>query len=233
MEITIIHGQAHKGTNYHITDLIKQKLADNTTVINEYFLPKDGPNFCVGCFQCIMKGEDNCPQADKTQEILASILRSQVIIINSPAYCREMTGQLKTLFDHYAYMWMPHRPRKEMFSKIGIAISTAAGSGAGKVSKSIASQLFWWGVTKTYRVHFNVNAACWQDVSEKTKVKIVKKADKISEEIKNQIDKTKPNIKTKFMFNILRKMQMANDWNKTDRDYWQNNNWLEKERPWS
>lgn len=80
-----------------------------------------------------------------------------------------MTGQLKTLFDHFAYLWMPHRPRKEMFSKIGIVISTAAGAGANRVTKSMAKQLFWWGVPKIYRIHFNVNAACWEDISEKIK----------------------------------------------------------------
>ena len=28
-------------------------------------------------------------------------------------YCFEMTGQLKTLFDHLGYLWLSHRPRDE------------------------------------------------------------------------------------------------------------------------
>ena len=233
MEITIIHGQLHKGTTYHITDLIKDKIADNNTVVNEYFLPRDAPDFCIGCCKCILKGEENCIEADKVQEILSSMLRSRIIMFDSPTYCCEMSGQLKTLFDHYAYIWMPHRPRKEMFSKIAIAVSTAAGSGANKVTKLIASQLFWWGVPKTYRVHLNVGAACWNDVSEITKEKIIQKADIVSNKVKSQIGNVKPNIKTKFMFNIIRKMQKSNNWNMIDKNYWKNNNWLAKERPWS
>jgi hypothetical protein len=54
----------------------------------------------------------------------------------------------------------------------------------------------------------------------------------MSEDIKNNINNVKPNIKTKFLFNLMQKMHTGNDWNKTDRDYWNNNNLLASERPW-
>ncbi|MDV3425948.1 MAG: NAD(P)H-dependent oxidoreductase, partial [Bacillota bacterium] len=218
MEITIIHGQAHKGSTYHISSMIKERLADKDTIVNEYFMPKDGPDYCVGCFSCIIKCEEySCPQADKVQKILASMLRSKILIIDSPNYCFEMTGQLKSLFDHYAYIWMPHRPRKEMFSKIGIVISTAAGGGAKNVTKSIARQLFYWGVPKIYSMHFNVNASCFEDVPEKIKKKISNKADKVSKDVKGQAGIVKPDFKTKLIFNIMRKIQSSNNWNKKER----------------
>lgn len=232
MEITIIHGQMHKGSTYHITDMMKEKLADKDTVINEYFLPKDGPDFCTGCFQCVLKGEEYCAQADKVQIILESMLRSEIIIIDSPTYCCEMTGQLKTLFDHYAYIWMPHRPRKEMFSKIGIVISTAAGSGAKNVTKSMARQMFYWGVAKTYQLHFNVNASRFEDIPEKIRRKISSKTDKVYGKVKSRIGRVKPDFRIKLIFSLMRKMQSSNSWNKTDRDHWLHNKWLEKARPW-
>jgi multimeric flavodoxin WrbA len=144
-----------------------------------------------------------------------------------------MTGQLKTLFDHYGYMWMSHRPRKEMFSKIGIAVSTAAGTGAKNVVKSIERQMFWWGIPKVYKLNFNVNAMNWDGVTEKIKTKISNRVNQISEDIKNNINNVKPNIKTKFLFNLMRKMHTGNDWNMTDRNYWDNNKWLGSERPWN
>lgn len=232
MEITIIHGQAHKGSTYHITAMVKERLADKDTVVNEYFMPKDAPAYCMGCYQCIQKGEEYCPQADKVQKIVTSMLRSKIIIIDSPNYCYEMTGQLKTLFDHFAYLWMSHRPRKEMFSKIGIVISTAAGAGSNRVAKSMAKQLFWWGVPNIYPIHFNVNAACFEEVSDKIRQKIMHKADVVSRKVKSHIGKANPNFKTKSIFNIMRKIQDSNNWNETDRGYWQNNKWLKKTRPW-
>ena len=210
MEITIIHGQGHKGSTYHVTSMIKERLADSETTVHEYYLPKDTPGFCVGCFQCIQKGEENCPQADKAQKIVESMLRSEIIIIDSPTYCFEMTGQLKTLFDHLGYMWISHRPRKEMFTKAGIVLSTAAGVGANRVTKSIAKQMFWWGIPKIYRLHFNVSASSWEEVSEKIREKIRRKTEILYANVKNKTGKSKPGIKTIFMFNIMRKMQQSN-----------------------
>lgn len=166
------------------------------------------------------------------QKIVESMLRSEIIAIDSPTYCLEMTGQLKTLFDHLGYMWLSHRPRKEMFAKIGIVVSTAAGAGANRVTKSIANQMSWWGIPKIYRIHFNVNASRWEDVPEKIKKKIRQKTERVAHNAKSKIGKSKPGLKTVFLFNIMRKMQQSNDWNPADRNYWQENNWLEKARPW-
>ncbi len=41
MEITIIHGQVHKGSTYHISDMLRQRLSDEDTVVHEFFLPKE------------------------------------------------------------------------------------------------------------------------------------------------------------------------------------------------
>ncbi|MGB4660906.1 MAG: NAD(P)H-dependent oxidoreductase [Mobilitalea sp.] len=225
MEITMIHGQSHKGSTYHISTLIAKKLSRDDTIIYEYFMPKDTPSFCVGCFQCIQKGEEYCPQADKVQVILASMLRSDLIIIDSPNYCFEMTGQLKTLFDHLAYIWMSHRPRREMFDKIGIVVSTAAGGGAGSVTKSLARQLFWWGVPQIYRMNVNVNAMSWVEVPEKVKQKIDRKVTSISRKASHKLGKSKFNIKSKFIFTVMSKMQKSNTWNLTDRNYWESKLW--------
>jgi len=232
MEITIIHGQGHKGSTYHITTMIKERLIDKKTKVHEYFMPKDAPGFCVGCFQCMEKGEEYCPQADKVQNIVGSMLSSEIIIIDSPTYCLEMTGQLKTLFDHLGYMWLSHRPKEEMFSKTGIVLSTAAGIGANRVTKTIKKQMSWWGIPKIYRIHFNVNAASWKDVPEKIKGKITQKVNEVSENIENDIGKDKFNIKIRLLFNIMRKMQQSNTWNMTDRSYWEEKNWLKTARPW-
>ena len=54
----------------------------------------------------------------------------------------------------------------------------------------------------------------------------------MSEDIKNNINNVKPNIKTRILFNIMRKMQTGNDFNLTDRSHWENNGWIGSERPW-
>lgn len=232
MEITIIHGQMHKGSTYHISEMLKEKLSDADSKVHEFFLPADGPAFCAGCFQCILKGEKNCPHSEKVQKIAEAMISSRVIIIDSPTYGFEMSGQIKTLFDHLCYMWMSHRPRKEMFSKIGVVISTTAGGGAKRVTKSLANQLFWWGVPKIYKLPFIVGAMCWSDVSEKIKKNIAASVASVANQINRCEGQAKPGIVTKFLFGMLRKMHTGNTWNLTDRDYWKNNGWILDMRPW-
>lgn len=232
MEITIIHGQMHKGSTYHITDMLKSRLADEDAVVHEFYMPKDAPGYCVGCFQCILKGEKFCPEAEKVQKIAEAMFKSQVIIVDSPTYCFEMTGQLKTMFDHFAFLWMSHRPQGEMFSKIGVVVTTAAGAGSKNVTKSIRKQLFWWGIPKTHSLTFNVNASAWEEVQEKVKRKIDLEVEETSQRIKSEVGKSKPNIKTKLIFSVMRKMQSFNTWNRIDKEHWANNHWLEKARPW-
>ena len=80
-------------------------------------MPKDTPGILCRCFRCILKVR-KLLSIGKAFKILDSMLMSDVIL-DSPTYCIEMTAA-KDMFDHYGYM-MPHRPRKEMFSKIGVA----------------------------------------------------------------------------------------------------------------
>ena len=56
-----------------------------------------------------------------------------------------MTGQLKTFLDHMGYRWLSHRPHPQMFRKIGLAVSTAAGAGAKRVTKDLRRRYFFWG----------------------------------------------------------------------------------------
>jgi multimeric flavodoxin WrbA len=232
VEITMIHGQRHKGSTYHVAKSLADKIALAGTTVHEFFMPSDVPGFCVGCYGCILKGEEHCPHAAQVQPIVAAMCRSEVIILDSPTYCYEMTGQLKTLLDHFAYLWLSHRPRNEMFRKIGIVISTAAGAGAGVVTRSLARQLSWWGVSKIYRLKFTVSAATWQDVTEPVRQKIEVQTAAVARKILHRIGRVRTNGKIRFLFSIMRQMQKKNTWNMTDRNYWQGMKWLDEARPW-
>ena len=45
MKITMVHGQNHKGSTYHIGKMLADKLGGEVT---EFFLPKDFGHFCIG-----------------------------------------------------------------------------------------------------------------------------------------------------------------------------------------
>lgn len=232
MEITIIHGQGHKGSTYHISKMVAEGIATEDAIMHEFFMPLDTPPYCIGCYKCIYEGEQHCPHADKVQPIVKAMERSQLIIVDSPTYCLEMTGQLKTFFDHLAYMWVSHRPNAAMFSKVGIVISTAAGAGAKNVAKTLSKQLFWLGIAKTYSITKNVKASSWREVPEKIKQEIEVSVDKTAVKVKHKLQALTINIKMKFIFKVMRQMQKSNDWNMIDKKHWEKNGWLKKSPPW-
>jgi multimeric flavodoxin WrbA len=232
MKIVVLHGQMHKGSTYNITKLFLEKLSDKGTEIKEFFLPKDGPGFCVGCFNCFMKGEEHCPHSDIVQTVAKHIEEADLIILESPCYAMGMSGQLKTFLDHMSYRWMSHRPHHKMFHKVGLVISTAAGAGTKKVTKSLQNDLFYWGVPKTYSYGKNVGASSWEEVNKKKKSQIEKEVVKIASKISKQVGIVKPGIKTKVMFKIMKMSQKSNTWNAIDKEYWVKNGWLSETKPW-
>lgn len=232
MKITVIHGQAHKGSTYNITKQIIDKIKVTNKEIDEYFMPNDTPNYCIGCYKCFNESEYSCPHNEKVQRIVSSMKESDIIIMNSPTYCLGMTGQLGTFLNHLGYMWLSHRPSKAMFNKVGIVVSSTAGAGAEKITKALKEQMFWIGIPKVIKCNKRVNADSWETVPEKIKASIDKDTSKIATKAETKVGNTKPSFRLKFMFNIMRMMQKANTWSKVDRDYWKENGWLDKNRPW-
>ena len=229
MKITIIHGQNHKGSTYHIARMTAENIGGS---IEEFFLPKDFSENCLGCYACLDKGKEFCPHSGQVGIILDSMLSSDVIIIGSPTYVMEMTGQLKSFFDHLFTTWLSHRPEEAMFTKTAVVVSTAAGAGMKSVTKSLSRQMFYLGIPKVYRISERVAATSWDMVKEKKKEQIEVKIQKIAKKIVAENGRAVPGIKLKFMFSIMRMMQKNNDWAPVDKKHWEDKKWLGKDRPW-
>ncbi len=232
MKVTIIHGQAHKGSSWNISRKIVEKLPAGTNEIEEFFLPMDAPGYCAGCYRCFKEGEDVCPHADKVQAVVRAMEEAEIVVIDSPTYCMRMTGQLKTLFDHFAYMWLSHRPNEAMFRKVGIVVSTTAGAGARGVTKDMAQQLFWLGIPRVYRYGKRVGAMSWQEVPEKTKAEIENDTKRIAAKAAARAGKARPDMRLRVLFRIMMMNQKGNEWNMKDKDYWKEKGWLDGKKPW-
>jgi hypothetical protein len=77
-----------------------------------------------------------------------------------------------------------------------------------------------------------VNASAWDEVSDKVRLRIDREVEETALKIKSEMDHSKPQIKTRLFFNVMRKMQGSNTWNKVDKEHWERNQWLGKARPW-
>lgn len=130
MKVAVVYGTMHKGSTYNIVNKIIEEMKIQTEVnVTSFSLPKDMPYFCNSCFNCLLKGEDKCPHFTTMQPIVKVLDEVDLIILASPVYVLDVSGQMKAFLDHLAYRWMPHRPEKKMFNKIGLVVSTAAGAG--------------------------------------------------------------------------------------------------------
>lgn len=229
MKITVVNGQSHKGSTYHIGKMLADKLGGEVT---EFFLPKDFGDMCTGCTSCFIKNERLCPHFSRLERLTNAIDEADVLIFTSPVYVYHATGAMKSFLDHYGYRWMVHRPEKSMFSKQAVCISTAAGAGTRSTNKDIADSFFFWGIPKIYKYGVNVRATSFAGVDDKIKIKIDKKTTALANKIKAKNGRVKVGLKTKAFFELMRIIQKSAGWNEADTDYWHNNGWDGRKRPW-
>ena len=230
MKIVLIHGQNHKGSTYHIGRLIAEKISSGNN-LTEFFLPRDLNHFCTGCYACV-EDVTKCPFYEEKNRIMAEAETADILIFTTPTYCLGESAPMKSFIDLTFNYWMSHRPRKCMFSKKAIVVSTAAGRGAKKAVKHVANALFYWGIPCIWSYGITVQAMNWEGVRSRKKQKIEKDAARIAHKVIRK-KHVKAGLRTKGLFMLMRMMQKANFGSgEADKAYWEKNGWLGKGRPW-
>lgn len=230
MKIVMINGQNHKGSSYNIGRMIANKISVKEDIV-EFFLPRDLNHFCLGCYACI-DDDTKCPFYEEKNRIMSAVESADVLIFTTPTYCMRASAPMKSFIDLTFNYWMVHRPRKCMFNKQAIVVSTAAGSGTKTAIKDIANTLLYWGVPSVETYGISVQAMNWAGVTDKKKQTIEKDTTKIANKVlKNK--RVKVGLKTKALFMMMRMMQQKG-WGsgEAEKEYWEQNGWMGKARPW-
>ena len=123
MNVLTVMGTAHKGNTRAVVDLFLKEFDDDNNSFDELVLPNDFNNFCMGCANCILKGEDKCPHYNEVSKIVERIEKADLIILATPVFVGSCSGSMKAFLDHLAYMWLVHRPNEKMFNKVIIDLS--------------------------------------------------------------------------------------------------------------
>ena len=228
--IVMLNGQNHKGSTYHIGRMIADKITGDHE-IREFFFPRDLNHFCMGCYQCI-EDEKACPYYGEKKIILDAIEEADLLIVTTPTYCMHVSAPLKSLLDMLFDMWMVHRPKKYMFEKRAVIVSTSAGASTKSAMKDVEDSLFYMGVPSITKYGIAVQAMNWDGITESKKEKIDKDTTKIARRL-SKGKKPRVGIKTRFIFNMMRMMQ-KNGWGSSpvEKLYWEQNGWLSNGRPW-
>lgn len=237
MKITVINGTEKRGITWRLKELFLEKFKTSAE-ITEYYLPQDCPAFCAGCTSCFFNGEQTCKDYEYIRVIESSLIQADLVVMTSPAYVMHATGAMKALLDHLAYRWMPHRPSSEMFGKRAVVITQCLGAGAKSTAKDIVHSLSWWGISKIGV--FNgalMSDVRWAKLPEKKRKKLTNGVNRLSKKF-FEINYSKPAVTsgaTKIKFAICRIIQkkvLKSGNGGLDSQYWQNNGWLDKNRPW-
>lgn len=128
MKVIGISGSPRKDGNTEI--LVREALKpfyERGWEVTEFFLSSITIKPCIGCETCIETGK--CVIEDDDMELLISELEDcDALIIGSPAYFRNVTAQLKALFDR-SFVF---KNRKLLAGKPGGAITVGRGEGGGQ-----------------------------------------------------------------------------------------------------
>ena len=237
MKITVINGTEKHGVTYRLKEVFLDQLR-NDSDITEFYLPKDCPNFCVGCITCFSDDEHKCKDAEYVQKIEKAMLEADLLVFTSPAYVFHATGAMKAMLDHFGYRWMPHRPAKEMFGKRAVIITQCLGAGGKSAAKDIKDSLSWWGISSIRVISFKLMSEVrWDKIPEKKRDKITAKLVNAAGRVK-RTDFSKPGktvLATRFKFYAVRMLQTGlgkDNPEYTDYKYWKERGWIDNNRPW-
>lgn len=230
MKIVMIHGQNHKGSTYHIGRMLAEQLALQED-ITEFFLPGDLNHHCLGCYTCL-EDETKCPFYDEKKVIADAMEKADLLIFTTPNYCMAPSAPMKAFIDLFFQYWISHRPRKSMFSKKAVVLSTTAGIGAGAAIKPIKRTLAYWGIPYVKTYGLAVQATKWSEVNEDTKNKIRKDMTVLAKRVKSaRIGK--PSLYIRLLFDMMASIRKKNpDYMASETVHWKENGLLNKEKPW-
>jgi len=105
-----------------ITDIFKERGIE----VTRYDLGKANIGYCLGCMTCA--NDEKCVQRDDMDIISSCIVESDIVMIASPSYWGDVTGQMKVFIDRCT-PFCNTNPDRKMISKgkTGVAVVVRAG----------------------------------------------------------------------------------------------------------
>jgi len=128
MKVVGISGSPRKGGNTEC--LVRECLsefAEQDWTVSEFFLSANTIKPCTGCETCVDSGVCVITD-DNALTLFEELISCDAVIIGSPVYYRNVTAQLKAVFDRsFAY-----KQNELLMGKPGGAIAVGRGEGGGQ-----------------------------------------------------------------------------------------------------
>lgn len=135
-------GSPRKGNTYRAAERLRELMESLGPVEFEYLWLRDANLLpCRGCFVCIEKGEEKCPQRDDAPAIEQRMREADGVILASPVYGMTVSGLFKQFVDRFCYVF--HRPR--FFEKKALLLTTTGALGTRETLSYLNLVAQVWG----------------------------------------------------------------------------------------
>ena len=181
MKIIIINGSHRKnGATASILREMYQKLKTYPNVEIQFYNVADFElNYCVGCCKCYKNGK--CIFNDDIEKLSENIETADGIIIGSPTYTSNVSGQMKVVIDRGHFVI-----EQLLFGKYAISVSTYENYGGKDTAKILNRLLYYSGSTISNSLIIKVPFSTNPLISPKTHKTVNKATDKFYKDIHNQ-----------------------------------------------
>lgn len=128
MKALCINGSPRtRGSTACILENIQKGLEEVGVFVKYYCLGEVNINYCKGCKECYKEGI--CIQHDDMDKIIADFKESDIVVIGTPDYWSDVSGQLKVFFDRCTPYANTNANRVQMSKKrYGISVSVREGT---------------------------------------------------------------------------------------------------------
>jgi len=129
--LCIVGSPREHGSTAHVVQSIVRGMIDSGIEVKIHILGNMNISYCQGCMTCHKTRE--CIQRDDVDLIMSDLLESDIVLVASPSYWGDITGQLKVFFDRNT----PYGNTCEGGTtipggKVGIAVAVRAGQRQGE-----------------------------------------------------------------------------------------------------
>ena len=210
-QVVALLGSRRKKNTYRLLMEMRPILESHQIKLHMIELYKENIRPCLGCEQCILRG--SCVLQDDTARVMHQLVEADGIILASPVYLQQVSGQLKTFFDRTC-VWY-HRPA--LAGKPVLAVATTKGSGLRRTLAYLESMAVQWGAVPAGRVGRSIFT---QDrpVSEKEVKTLIRLLQRPQEHT--------PTLNQLLNFEVQKAMALS--LNQLDREYWEARHWNEQ-----
>lgn len=125
--LCIIGSPKTNGSTARLVDRVIEGMESLKIKVSRYFLDEMNINYCKGCEKCEV--DRKCVQSDDMNLLIDEIYESDIVLLASPSYWGDVTGQMKTFIDRSLPVCNAKTGKTPVpAGKVGVAVAVRAGN---------------------------------------------------------------------------------------------------------